>query len=209
MHNIFYARFYRTNGDACLTIYISTTNGRAFFYFVNLLKSIKLKYKIEVPKQSMDIKGLYLTTDCEKCNDLTSITFEELSKDEILDKIKIFQCLYSRKNIQLGIDPGYRIGIAVTIENRPVHMDIMNNTQEVIGLVSRLSAAELGNLDIKIGDGRPEITQKIIDGLRPIVKSHDLIQVVNEKRTTPKGRARVKKDMVAAYHIAMKRGLTI
>ncbi|MEM3197376.1 MAG: hypothetical protein QXW72_04395 [Conexivisphaerales archaeon] len=157
----------------------------------------------------MDSKGLYLTTECEKSSGLISITFEELSKDEVLDKIKIFQGLYRRKNIQLGIDPGSRIGIAVAIDNKPVHMGIMNNVQEVIGLASKLSAAELGCLDIKIGDGRPEITQKIIDGLKPIVKTHDLIQIVNEKRTTPKGRARVKKDMVAAYHIAIKNGLKI
>ncbi len=174
-----------------------------------MLKSNKLKYKIELPRQSSDSIGLYLTTDREKSSDLPSITFEELSKDEILDKIRIFQCLYGSKSIQIGIDPGSRIGIAVTIENRPVYMSIMNNVEEVAGLASKLCSANLGSLDIKIGDGRPEITEKLIEKLRPIVKAHDVIQVVNEKRTTPKGRARVKKDMVAAYHIAIKRGLTI
>lgn len=152
---------------------------------------------------------MYLTTEKEKFCGVDSITFEELSKDEILDKIRIFERVYKRKNIQVGIDPGSRIGIALAIENRPVYMCIMNNTQEVIGLASKLSLAQLGNLDFKIGDGRPEIAQKIIDGLRPVVKTQDMIQIVNEKRTTPKGRARVKKDMVAAFHIAMKSGVII
>jgi len=153
--------------------------------------------------------GLYLTTDREKSSDLPSITFEELSKDEMLDKISIFQRLYNRKGIQIGIDPGSRIGVAVTIENQPVYLGIMNDVEEVAGLARKLRSANLGCLDIKIGDGRPEITEKLIEKLRPVVRASDVIQVVNERKTTPKGRARVKKDMMAAYHIAIKRGLIV
>ena len=153
--------------------------------------------------------GLYLTTDREKSSDLHSITFEELSKDEMLDKIMIYQRLYKSKSIQMGIDPGSRIGVAVTIENQPVYLGVMCDVEEVAGLARKLKSANLGCLDIKIGDGRPEITEKLVKRLRPIVRASDVIQVVNERRTTPKGRARVKKDMMAAYHIAIKSGLTV
>lgn len=186
--------------------YISTLNGKAFYYYLKLFRSADLPFKIILPSASEALDGVAFTTKKESDgSSREKVFFEDMSLDETVDIMKVVKALSNYKNVNLGIDPGKAIGIALTLDNYPLILRVFYDIEEMINFVVKVMG-EFKSVTIKVGDGNPEVASKILEGLSRILRKGDVLMLVSEKKTTPKGKATYRKDLSAAIKIASREG---
>ncbi|MGC9209190.1 MAG: hypothetical protein ACP5GH_05025 [Nitrososphaeria archaeon] len=187
-------------------VYISTLNGRALYYFTKLMKSYRLPYRYLLPGSDLTRSGLYLTTREENRERLGDrINFEDLSLDETKDILRIASALMKTRSVEVGIDPGKRIGVAVVLGGSAVIARTYSELSELIAFVSKVMSV-FDKITVKVGDGNQEVAERILIALSDVLRKDDIMMVVSERHTTPKGNATVRKDALAAVRITRREG---
>ncbi|MCP8308288.1 MAG: hypothetical protein H3Z54_06300 [archaeon] len=196
-------------------IAVMTLDGRAYYRIMNMLKEMGLKFHNVMPGEVLSPSvRLVITTEKEK--NLIShdkvLFLEELSKDPYLAKERIIDNLYSNsdESIIIGIDPGKRIGIAVYYRQKELMGDVLNSVDETIAKVVRLMMSTHAKKKIiRIGNGEPEMAEKIANELSKRLKN-TIIELVDERGTSSlskiKPSKKVVRDQRSAMIIALRQG---
>ncbi|MGC9146135.1 MAG: hypothetical protein ACP5GS_08540 [Nitrososphaeria archaeon] len=186
--------------------YISTVNGKAFYYYLKLLRSVGIPFKITLPGNGEKIDGVAFTTKKEAGNNLKEkVLFEDMTFDKTVDTIRVIKALGRFRNVNLGIDPGKATGVALTLDNYPLIVNVYYDLEDIVNFIVKVMN-EFKSITIKVGDGNSEVASRILDGISRIIRKGDVLMVVSERRTTPKGKATYRKDMSAAVKIASREG---
>ena len=187
---------------------IATVNGQAFYYFASLLKRAGMRLEASLPWETEDESRLYLTTreEAPLMNGRMTLLYEDIIREEPLDLLMLLNYGRRIRKIEVGIDPGSHTGIAILMNGRTVWTTISMDPGQVLPMISSMISALDAPIHVKIGDGRPDITASLAERLLPMLRSKDIVQVVNERSTTPRGRVRYQKDVLAAALIAMRNG---
>ncbi|MEM3383149.1 MAG: hypothetical protein QXL52_03165 [Nitrososphaerales archaeon] len=196
-------------------IAVTTLDGRAYYKITSILKEMGLKFDNVMLGQtfSPSIK-LVITTEKERnlINHEKVLSLEELSKDPYLAKEKIIDNLYEYgdESIIVGIDPGKRTGIAVYYKQKELMGDISNSMDEVITKVVRLiSSSHVKKKIVRIGNGKPEMAEKIAKELSKRLRDI-IIELVDERGTSSlskiKSSKKVVRDQRSAMMIALRQG---
>ncbi len=187
-------------------VYISTLNGRALYYFTKLMKSYRLPYRYLLPGSDLTRSGLYLTTKGENRERLEDrVNFEDLSLDETKDILRITSAMMKTRNVEVGIDPGKRIGVAVVLGGSAVIARAYSELSDLIAFMNKVMSV-FDKITVKVGDGNQEVAERILIALSEVLRKDDVMMIVSERHTTPKGKATVRKDALAAVRITRREG---
>jgi hypothetical protein len=114
---------------------IATRNPKVLYHTVKLLKSLKLGFNVCNPGDSeCDTASVVITTDEEAWSAADHrIVKVGLDPDPDLTAIEIRTKLLGLNRpsiITIGVDPGMRIGLAISIDGRPVHTKTLSSPIE-------------------------------------------------------------------------------
>ncbi|MDA4129389.1 MAG: hypothetical protein OK457_01335 [Thaumarchaeota archaeon] len=213
---------------------VATSNGKAYFSIVSLLKKIGIPFvdvllerepliqlggssSLRQGELNREIKVI-ITTRKERLQlyGPNVICVEDLGDDVGLACEKLLVLLYPPKPTDwliMGIDPGNRTGVAVFINHREVESRDFQSLDKVIERVSILldNAPEIRKI-VKIGAGNRDLAQRIAGILQSMYRDKIRIQLVDESGTSVLRRKRIKgkyfgtRDQRAAKLIAYREG---
>lgn len=184
---------------------VSTLNGRAFYYYISLLRKAGIPFKVYLPGREPE-EGVTFTTKSEGALVKgEKVYFETMTLNETLDTIRAFKSVTKYKTVNIGIDPGKATGVALTLDSFPLLLRVFNSVEEVVEFVKQI-LPEFEFVNIKVGDGNQEVAIKIISEVSKVLRKKDILMLVSERKTTPKGKATFKKDISAAVKIALREG---
>lgn len=189
-------------------IVIATVNGRAYFRFTDLLSKVGMKFENLLPwdRKVLDA-DLLLTTRDEVPKGFRGklLLYEELGDDQIFNRFLLFSRLRKEDVLLIGVDPGKNIGVACIYAGFLVWEETFGNLEEALAFLHRLLDLPVKYHIVRIGDGLPEMAEKIASELSKRLDKADFIEIVDERGTTG-GRKRSEKDVRAAYRIAVRKG---
>jgi len=216
-------------------IVIATTDGRAYFEFVNLLKRLSLPHRDLLPGEAFIYRdSLILTTRKELplISPRAYFLFEEMNGDFEHDAVFLLSRLFQSRNdnLLLGVDPGGMTGIAVLYRGYPVSFHTFSSYFEAIAFIDKMLRLHVNKLILRIGKGdfRGERIASQASKIAETLQKKDsrcqiIIEMVDESGTSKreestklksnafypyvKGfRAAIQKDALAALGIARRRG---
>ena len=189
-------------------IVVATVNGRAYFRFADLLSKVGMKFESLLPwdRKALDA-DLLLTTKDEVPNGFKGklLLYEELGDDRIFNKLLLFSRLRKEDVLLIGVDPGKNIGMACIYAGFLLWEETFGSLEEAITFLHKLLDLPVKYRIIRIGDGLPEMAERIASELSKRLDRTDFIEIVDERGTTG-GRKRSEKDVRAAYRIAVRKG---
>ncbi|MEM0117942.1 MAG: hypothetical protein QXV32_05805 [Conexivisphaerales archaeon] len=151
-------RNYRYSRMRTGPLIIATTDGRAFYDFVSLLRKLSLSHTDLLPSEAVSITdSLVLTTGRELSSLSTKryLLYEELNGDFEHDAILILSRLFPfRKDVLLlGVDPGGVTGIAVLYRNYPVSFRSFPTFSEAVEFIEKMLNLPFQKCILRIGRG--------------------------------------------------------
>lgn len=212
-------------------ILVATSNGRAYYRIVLLLKKIGMPFMdlILYPQFTTlsshsgcvedylnQSRKVIITTRRERiefCGN-NVLCIEDLGDDVGVAKEKLFASLYPYKSsdcLVIGVDPGQRTGIAAFMNHREVESTVVPTVEMTVGRIAALidNAPRIRKI-VKIGLGKRDLANKIASLLEARYGNAIFIQLVNESGTTSSGRHGhangETKDQRAAKLIAFREG---
>lgn len=213
-------------------IAVATSNGRAYYRIVALLKRLGIRYidlilseQASVPSNGVrfgilnypgrNVKAI-ITTRKESLQLVGSniVCIEDLGDDVGLAREKLVPLLYQFKSnacFVIGIDPGKRSGVAAFIDYREVESTVLPTMETTIERVYALidNAPSIRKI-VKIGTGNPRLAERIASILHTKYKQEVKIRLVNESGTSSLGRKGFSnygtRDQRAAKMIAFREG---
>jgi hypothetical protein len=214
---------------------VSTSNGRAYYQIITLLKRVGLPYVDIVVgnHQMVDHNGkensqiyfdgnvkVLITTRRERLQFFGSnvLCVEDLDDDVGLAREKILPYIYPAKPTDwfiVGIDPGKRTGVAAFMNHRMVESSVVQTIEGTIARVCALidNAPSVRKV-VKIGSGNALLARQIAQILNSRYHDSVRIQLVNESGTSSLSKKRGKiifgraetRDQRAARMIAFRDG---
>ncbi len=189
-------------------IAVATVNGRAYFKFTDLLSKAGLKFENLLPwdKKVLDA-DLLLTTRDEVPKGFKGklLLYEELGDDQIFNRLLLFSRLRKEDVLLIGVDPGKNIGVACIYAGFLLWEETFGNLEEALAFLHKLLDLPVKYHIVRVGDGLPEMAEKIASELSKRLDRTDFIEIVDERGTTG-GKKRSEKDVRAAYRIAVRKG---
>lgn len=189
-------------------IVVATVNGRAYFKFTDLLSKVGMKFENLLPWDERVLDAdLLLTTRGEVPKGFKGrlLLYEELGDDQIFNRLLLFSRLRKEDVLLIGVDPGKNIGVACIYAGFLLWEETFGNLEEALAFLYRLLGLPVKYHIVRIGDGLPDMAEKIASGLSKRLDRTDFIEIVDERGTTG-GRKRSEKDVRAAYRIAVRKG---
>ncbi len=196
-------------------IAVMTLDGRAYYKITSMLKEMGLKFDNLMPGEVLN-PGVKLIITTEKEKNLMShdkiLSLEELSRDPYLGKEQIMDYLYTNgeESIIIGIDPGKRVGIAVYYRQKELMGAVLNSIDEtIVKVVKLIENTHSKKKIVRIGNGEPEIAEKIANELSKRLKN-TVIELVDERGTSSLSKItsgkKVGRDQRSAMIIALRQG---
>ena len=212
-------------------IAVVTSNGRAYYRIVLLMKKIGMPFKdlIIAPQLSTmsrhsgnvedylnQSRRVIITTRRERielCGN-NVLCIEDLGDDVGVAKEKLLANLYPSKSsdcLVIGIDPGQRTGIAAYMNHREIESTVLPTIENTVERIEALidNAPRIRKI-VKIGLGNKNLANKIASLLEARYRNAVSIQMVDESGTTSSGRRGntngESKDQRAARLIAFRDG---
>ncbi|MGC9191111.1 MAG: hypothetical protein ACP5GT_00325 [Conexivisphaera sp.] len=186
---------------------MATTDGRAFYSFVSLLRRLGVEFSARLPWERFEA-SLVLTTRGE-IGDLRGarlICYEDLTGDDVLDAALVLSAMSSgREDLLIGVDPGRRIGVVVHYKGRIVHEGVYRDPGSVAALLRKLLALRARARTVRLGSGDPERARAIIREAADVLGKEYVLELVDERNTTGGG-MRVRRDVEAALRISRRHG---
>ncbi len=189
-------------------VVVATVNGRAYFRFTELLTKAGIKFESALPwDEKVMYADLLLTTREELPRNFKGRTllYEELTDESILDRLLLFSRIKAEDVLLIGVDPGKNIGVACIYAGFLLWEGTFNDVEDVVSFLHRLLDLPVKYHIVRIGDGLPDMAERIASELSERLEKTDFIEIVDERGTTG-GRKRSEKDVRAAYRIAVRKG---
>jgi hypothetical protein len=191
---------------------VATSDSRAYYSILSRLKETNLRFVSLTPSQAAnEVPEPIITTKNELgLFNVVSIPIEDLDENPLIMEGQILSKILSesKRVILIGVDPGLRTGVVVFYGGSGLGSFTVNSVDslqwKVVSLVRSIPHADVV---IKVGDGAPKLSKRIIKVLNDQLPEAR-VEVVDERGTTikrPKSRG-LSKDQRAAERIAFRKG---
>jgi hypothetical protein len=191
---------------------VATSDSRAYYSILSRLKETNLRFVSLTPSQtSTKVPEPIITTRSELgLFSVVTIPIEDLDENPLIMEGQILaKTLKENKRVILiGVDPGLRMGVVVFYGGTALGSFTVNSIDvlewKILSLVRNIPHSDAV---IKVGDGAPELSRKIIWIMTERLPEAK-VEVVDERGTTinrmkSKGQT---KDQRAAERIALRKG---
>jgi hypothetical protein len=191
---------------------VATSDSRAYYSILSRLKETNLRFVSLTPTQAATkASEPILTTKSELgLFSVVTIPIEELDENPLIMEGQILSKTLkeNKRVILIGVDPGMRMGVVVFYGGTGLGSFTVNSIDvlewKILSLVRNISHSDVV---IKVGDGAPELSRRIIQVLTERLPEAK-VEVVDERGTTM-NRLRSRgqtKDQRAAERIALRKG---
>ena len=197
-------------------IAVATVKGRAYYELVNELQRKRLPFLSLKPWDPVPLNiRVVLTTkeESSQISDSNILVFEEGSNPEsVVDEaVLIIQGKQKYQKIVVGVDPGKNCGIAILGDNRVIETLTASHADSSARLiVNSLERFPAETRLVRVGDGVPEFTKKLVRLLDARLPEDVLLEVVGEAGTSRISNRsvnrRVLRDAASAVKIAGRNG---
>ena len=197
--------------DMKARIALATVSGRAYYRLVNELKARKIPFLSQIPGEKIPPNiRVVITTQKERhlISHPNILTYDdEIDPAMVVNKaICIAQGKQSYDRVVIGVDPGKMVGIAVLADGNLLETMTCSNLNEAVNAVLKALNNAPSTLSIvKVGDGVPSYTKKLLRSLDDALPEEVKIEVVSETGTTTIHQKGMK-DVIAAAKIGERRG---
>ncbi|RDE15147.1 MAG: hypothetical protein C4K47_03025 [Candidatus Thorarchaeota archaeon] len=192
---------------------IATRNPKVLYQTVKLLESLEVGFSVCNPGDSeCDTANVVITTEDEAWSAIDSrIVKVGPDPDPDLTAIEVKMRLLGIKRpsiTAIGVDPGMRIGLAITMDGRPVHTKTVSSPVEAAKLTLDwlyhvTKKYSEGETLVRVGTGSPLYSVLYLRGILGKITA-TRIELVNEHHTTVGGGA--DSDQSSATIIASRHG---
>ena len=189
---------------------VATAQARPYYTFTKWLREMGADFDVLEPRQ-MSVYGghVVLTTRPEaptSCR-CALLFCDELERGSTVAlSVLLRRCGVFGDDLVMGIDPGQRLGLAVSYAGREVETALFTSTRALVDHVSDLLAGiEASSYTIRVGNGEMVSAARVCGALAAADLPRFRLEFVNEEGTSPRGRncnRRGKRDMLAARAIA-------
>jgi len=197
-------------------IAVATVSGKAYYLLVNELKARGLDFLSLTPQEivPLDIE-VVITTATErhliKHPRVLVYTNEANPAEVVNEAVRTLQGKKSRETIAVGVDPGKTFGLAVLSDGNILETVTCSSVEETLNtIVNVLSKLQAAAHIVKVGNGAPPITAKLLSLLDETLPQSVAIEVVSEAGTSrfvgENLHKRGLKDALSAVKIAQRRG---
>lgn len=197
-------------------IAVATVSGRAYYEIVNELKRKHLSFSSLKPWDPIPLAIKAVITTKEESQQISHpqvILFELGSNPEsAVDKaILIVQGKRNYERVVIGVDPGETYGIALMGDGKVIETRISSVLEEAVNLiVDRLKNFPALVRIVRVGNGPPEYTKRLIRSLNEELPKEIMIEIVSEAGTShlmsESTNRRGLRDIVSATEIAGRNG---
>ena len=197
-------------------IAVATVLGRAYYKLVKELKGRKLLFLSLTPQDEIPLYIKAVITTREE-RDLIShpntITFDdEIGAEAVVDEaIRVTQGKRSYDKVVVGVDPGKNSGLAVLADGKVLETIACSSLGETLNTVLKtLDRAPAATRIVKVGDGAPIYTKKLLHLLDKALPREIVMETVSEAGTSHFMREtthrRGSRDRMSAIRIAERKG---
>lgn len=197
-------------------IAVATVSGRAYYELVNELKRKRLSFSSLKPWDLIPLEIKVVITTEEERQHISHpqvLLFEEGSNPEsVVDKaVLIVRGKRNYERVVVGVDPGKTYGIALLGDDKVLETLTSSSFQEAVNLiVDRLKRFPSLVRVVRVGDGPPEYTKKLIRSLNVALPEGTRMEIVSEAGTSHlmsySANRRGPRDAVSAIEIGRRNG---
>ena len=197
-------------------IALATVSGKAYYKLVKELKGKRLPFLSLTPRDKIPLYIKAVITTKEE-RDLIShpkvlIFNDEIGAAAVVDEaIRVTQGKRSYDKVVIGVDPGKTFGLAVLADGRVLETVTCSSLEEMVNtIIKTLDRTPAVASIVKIGDGAPTYTKKLLHLLNEALPREVVLETVSEAGTSHFGREithqRGSRDAMSAIKIAERRG---
>jgi hypothetical protein len=197
-------------------IAVATVDGKTYYELVNSLQKknmpfISLKPWDTVP---LNIKVVLTTKDERKHISHSKILILEKGSnpESVIDEaVLAIRDKQKYEKIIVGVDPGISFGIAIIGDNTVIETNTKSKIENAANIILKsLKRFQANEQIIRVGDGIPEYSRKLLSFLSGKLPKRVIIELVHEagtsRMTNNSINRRVIKDAVSAVKIARRKG---
>lgn len=195
-------------------ICVVTSNSRAYYSILSRLRRTGLEFVSRTPGEEVgERRGLVITTRKESEEmGFPCVAIEDLDQSPIVMRGQLLARMSEEaKDILVGVDPGWRTGVAIFYEDTRIGSFTMNSLQELSAMVAHLiHVTPHSGVTVKVGDGDRRLARQVALALKHEI-GKALVEIVDEKGTSIR---RIKergltRDQSAAARIAFRKGIPL
>jgi len=197
-------------------IAVVTVSGKAYYLLVNELKERGIDFLSLTPQESVPIDiEVVITTATERHfikHPKVLVYSNEANPAEIVNEaVRALQGKKSHEIIVIGVDPGKTLGLAVLSDGNVLETVTCSSIEETVNtIVNALAKLQAATRIVKVGNGAPAITARLLPFLDEILPKGVAIEVVSEAGTSrfvgETLHKRGLRDALSAVKIAERRG---
>lgn len=200
-------------------IAVATVSGRAYYLIVNELKRKKVPFQSLVPTESIPIEiKVVITTEKERSlidHEKVLAFTNGIELEALIGQARqIAQGKESYEKIIVGVDPGKVLGLAVLADGKVVETGNCLGTNEALNkiktVLKNLKRTPETSVSVKVGDGVPQLREKLLQILDENLPSNIVLESVSEigttRHTIETKHRRDLRDIFSAIRIAGRNG---
>jgi hypothetical protein len=198
-------------------IALATVSGRAYYKLVRALKLRKATFLSLVPQENIPLYIKAVITTKEELDAISHpnvlVFKDERGAEAIVDEaIRLAKGKQRYEKAVIGVDPGKTLGLAVMADGKVLETVTCSSLEETVDTALRaLSRIPAVACMIRIGDGVPAYTEKLLHLLDRALPKEIAIETVCEEGTSNPLREsddrRRSRDALSAIKIAERRGV--
>ncbi|MFQ6064392.1 MAG: hypothetical protein ACE5L6_02850 [Candidatus Bathyarchaeia archaeon] len=199
-------------------IAVATVSGKAYYKLVKELKTRRLPFLSLKPKDKIPLYiRAVLTTEEEGdlINHPNVLVFsDEIGAGAVVDEaLRVVEGKRSYERVVVGVDPGETFGLAVLADGKVLEAFTCSSLEETVNaLLKTLERTPAMARIIRIGDGAPTCTTKLLNLLNKALPREIILERVSEAGTSHFIRETIHKrgsrDAMSAIKIAERKGET-
>lgn len=197
-------------------IALATVSGKAYYKLVKELKRRTLSFLSLTPEDKIPLYIRAVITTKEERDLITHqnvlIFNDEIGAEAVIDEaVRVVKGKRSYDKVVIGVDPGKTFGLAVLADGKVLDTVACSSLEETVNTILKTleRAPAVANM-VRIGDGVPIYTKKLLHLLDKALPKEVVIETVSEAGTSHFMREtthqRGSRDVMSAIKIAERRG---
>jgi hypothetical protein len=195
-------------------IKVATDNGNVYYRIISRLKRTNLRFSSLAPGEVAESGRDLVVTSKREAAALggDAVAIEDMDENPLIMKGQLLSRLLDepRRKLLIGVDPGWRIGLAVFYDGRELGTLTENSVEKSVSLLTALvKEVPHSSLSVKIGGGAPSSSVSLASSLRERLPPWASIEIVDESGTSvgKRGLIGATRDQRAAVRIAFRKGV--
>ena len=197
-------------------IALATVSGKAYYQLVKELKRRKLPFLSLTPRDEIPLYVKAVITTKEELDQISHpnvlVFSDEVGAEAVIDEaVRVVKGKRSYDKVVVGVDPGKTFGLAVLADGKVLETVACSSLEEIVNAILKtLERAPALVSVVRIGDGVPKYTKRLLHLLDRALPKEVAIETVSEagtshfmRETTHQGGSR---DATSAIKIAERRG---